>query len=161
MQTFGEIAERRDEAPGHMPGMRAREPDPLDARHVVDGLEQPRKVTAGVVGRLVVIDDLAEELHLAEPLAGRGAHLVEDLGLRTHALVAARVRHDAEAAALVAALDDRDPRPDRVVSPRQAERERHVVVRAEVDAGAPGGLGFLNQQGQHAGAPGADDDVHE
>ena len=48
--------------------MRAREPDALDARHLVHRLEQRREIARGIVRRLVVIHDLAEQLNLAVPL---------------------------------------------------------------------------------------------
>ena len=100
---------------------------------VVHRFEQPGEVAGRIVGRLVVVHDLAEELHLPAPASAASPHLGQDLGLRPHALVAARVRHHAEAAVLVAAFDDRHPRADRIAAARQAERKRDVVVRAEVD----------------------------
>ena len=94
------------------------------------------KSHAGIVRRVVVVDDLPEQLHFAVAAGGRLAHLGQDVGLRAHPLVAARVRHDAEAAELVAALDDRHVRLDRIAAPRHAERKRHIVVRIEVDVHA-------------------------
>ncbi len=65
LQTFGRSRTASiSRAPG-VARMRAREPDPLDAGHVVDLREQLREVAAGIVRRLVVIDDLPEELNLA------------------------------------------------------------------------------------------------
>ena len=45
--------------------MRAGEADALDAGDVVNRLEQPGEVAAGIVRRLVVVHDLPEQLDLA------------------------------------------------------------------------------------------------
>jgi hypothetical protein len=44
--------------------MRAREADAIDAGNLVDRFEQCREIARRIVRRLVVVDDLAEELHL-------------------------------------------------------------------------------------------------
>ena len=111
-----------------VPRMRAREPDALDARRRRERLEQRREVAGRIVGRLVVVDDLPEQLHFACARRRRLADLGQDVGLRPHPLVPARVRHDAEAAELVAAFDDRDVGLDGIAAPRHAQRKRHVVV---------------------------------
>ena len=116
-----------------MSRVRAGEADPLDARHLVHLLEQAREVAGRVVWRLVVIDDLAEELDLAVSAGGRVADFGEDFGGRTHALVPAGVRHHAEGAELVAALDDVDVGLDGVRAAGNAERERHVLMGVDVD----------------------------
>ena len=116
-----------------VPRMRAGEPDTLDAVDVVHRLEQAGEIAARVVRRLVVVHDLAEQLHFASAVRRGLADLRQDVGLRPHALVAARVRDDAEAAELVAAFDDRDVRLHRVVPPRHPERKRHIVVRVEIE----------------------------
>ncbi len=67
------------------------------------------------------------------PGGGGVAHLGEDLRCRTHAFVTAGVRHDAERAELVAALDDGHVGTDRVVAAGQPERERDVLVRVEIE----------------------------
>src|SRR5262245_54961709 len=74
--------------------------------------------------------------------------------------MATRVRHDAETAVLVAAFDDGHPRADTVGAPRQTERKRNVVVRAEIDLRAPLGLRLRNQHRQHARAASANYNVH-
>src|SRR5258707_15577639 len=89
-----------------MPRVRARKPDAVDAVDLVDRFEETREVAGGVVRRVVMVDDLAEELYLGVSGRRRFADLRQDVGLRTHALVPARVGHDTEAAELVAALDD-------------------------------------------------------
>ena len=143
--------------------MRARKPDALDARHLVHGLEQRRKVARGIVRRLVVIDDLPEQLNLAVPLARRLTHFVEDVALRPHPLAAARVRHHAERAELVAAFDDGDVRLHRIVPPRDAERKRHVFVGVDVDArrGIRVGERLADERRQLLEALRADDDVDQ
>ena len=65
---------------------------------VVHRFEQPREVAGRVVGSLVVVHDLSEELHFPEAAVGGVPHLCKDLRFRPHPLVAARVRDDAEAA---------------------------------------------------------------
>jgi len=113
--------------------MRAREPDPVDAFDLVDGLQQAGEVAGRIVRRGVVIDDLAQQLHFP-PSARRGLpHLGDDVGLGPHAFVAARIRYDAEAAEIVAPFDDRDVGLDRVVPPSHPQRERHIVVGIDVD----------------------------
>src|SRR5690606_11423125 len=69
------------------------------------------------------------------------------------------VRDDAEAAVLVAPLDDGDPGPDGIAPARQAERERDVVVRAEFDLDRSGLDGAVDQHRQHADPARPDDDV--
>ena len=59
----GQIAHRGDQTVGRVPRMRARKANAAHAGHVVDRLEQRGKVARGIVGRLIVIDDLPEELH--------------------------------------------------------------------------------------------------
>ncbi len=121
------------EAIAHVPRMRAREPDPIDARNLVDRFEQPGEVAVGIVRRRVVIHDLAEQLHFAMPGLGRLPHLGQDVGLGPHPLVAARVGHDAEAAELVAPFDDRDVGLHRIAAMGDAERKRDVFVQRHVD----------------------------
>ena len=55
-----QIPKRLDHAPRHVPRVRAREPDALDAGDFVDALEQAGEVAVRRIGRPVVIDDLAE-----------------------------------------------------------------------------------------------------
>jgi hypothetical protein len=62
----------------------------------------------------------------------RLADLGQDVGLRPHPLVPAGIGDDAKAAELVAALDNRDVRLDRIASPRHAKRPRHIVVGVQV-----------------------------
>src|SRR5581483_12528001 len=87
--------------------MRTREADAVDTGDAVDRLDQAGEVAAGIVRRLVVVDDLPEQLHLAMPRRGRLGDLRQNVVLRAHPLVPARVGDDAEAAELVAPFDDR------------------------------------------------------
>ena len=89
------------------------------------------KSHAGVVGRLVVVDDLPEQLDFPGAGVHRVPRLGDDVGRRAHALVAARVRHDAERAELVAAFDDGDVGLERIAAPRDPERKRDVVDRVD------------------------------
>ena len=107
--------------------------------------QQLREIAFVIVGRLVVIHDLAEELNLLRAGVDRLPGLGEDGGDRTHPLVPARVGDDAEGAELIAALDDGDVGLERVAAASDAERERDVVQRVDFDrrAGAGAALGRL------------------
>ena len=118
---------RLEEPIGDVPRVRAGKSDALDARHVMNRLEQAAEVAIGVVRRAVVVDDLTEQLYLAPPRGSRFADFRENVRLRTHPFVSSRVRHDAETAEFVAAFDDRDVGLDRVAATRHTERERDVV----------------------------------
>src|SRR5690348_14751910 len=107
---FRKIAHPREKAVVEMPGVRAGEPDARDALDIVHRLEQSDEVTGGIVRRLVVVDDLAEQLYFLVPARGRFTDFGEDVRLRAHTFVSARIRHDTEAAEFVAAFDDRDVR---------------------------------------------------
>ena len=113
----------------------------------------------GIVRRLVVIDDLPEQLDFLVPFGGRLHHLVDDVALGAHPLVAARVRHHAERAELVAAFDDGDVGLHRIVPARHPERKRHVVVRIDVDARLVVEDGLGDELGQLLQAARADHDV--
>ena len=76
-----------------------------------------------------MVHDLPEELYLASAARNDVMDLGEDIRLRPHPLVAARVRHHAEAAEFVAALDDRDVRPGGIAAANDAQRKRDIVVR--------------------------------
>ncbi len=88
----------------------------------VYGFEQPAEVARRIVGRRVVVHDLAEQLHFSVARVGGLTDLRHDIRLRPHALVSPRVRDDAEAAELVAPFDDRHIRLDRIGTPRHAKR---------------------------------------
>ncbi len=139
--------------------MRAREPDASNARDRGHPLQQRGEITRGVVGRSIVIDDLAEQLDLPATRFGRLLNFGEDVGDRPHAFVSTRVRHDAERAELVAALDDRHPGPHRIGVPDNAKGKRDVLVGVDVDPPAPG-LASLCHEGRKAlEALRSDDDV--
>ena len=112
--------------------MRAREPDPIDAWNAAHPLQERGEVARRVVGRLVVIDDLTQQLNFPMTRARRLPGFGDDVGGRPHPLVPARVRHDAERAELVAPFDDRDARADGIGVPGDTERKRDVVVRIDV-----------------------------
>ena len=124
--------------PGHgleesireMARVRAGKTDPLDAVDVVNRFEEPDEIARSVVRRLVMVDDLAEQLHFLAALRRGLAHFSHDVAPGPHALVAARVRYDAEAAELVAALDDRHVGLDRIRAPSDPQRPGDVVVVA-------------------------------
>ena len=113
-----EAPHRFEETQEKVSRMRAGEPDPVDARHVVNRLQQPAEVARRIVGRRVVVHDLPEQLDLAATLVRRVPNLRQDVSLGTHPLMAAGVGYDAEAAELVAPLDDRHVGLHGIGSPR-------------------------------------------
>src|SRR5262245_40999847 len=118
-----QIADRLDQPHRNVPRMRARKPDALDARHLVDGFQKRREVARRVVRGLVVVDDLPQQLDFSVDLISGADHFLDDVPSWTHALVPARVRDDAKGTELVAPLDNGDERLDWIVASRQAERK--------------------------------------
>ena len=109
-----------------------------------------------------MIDDLAEKLNLDRALADDMSGFLDDRRRGPHALVAAGVRHDAEGAELIAALDDRHVSLGGVGSSRDAQRERHIVERIDVDLRTRAGAGLrrlVDEHWQALDVLGADDDV--
>src|SRR6266496_1986573 len=126
---FRQPAHRVEKTSIDVTGVRARKPDALDTRDLVDGLDEPREVAPRVVWSLVVIHDLAQQLDLPTAARNRLANFGENIGLRTHPFVSAGIRDDAKAAEVVATLDDGHIRLDRIAPPRHTPRKRHVVLR--------------------------------
>ncbi len=119
----------------HVPRMRAGKANPLDTVDSLHSLEQPGKTARRIVGRLVMVDDLSQQLDFL-PACRRGvANFGHDVCLAPHAFMAARVRHHAEAAEFVAALDDGDVRLDWIASSRHAERPADIIVGIQIDDG--------------------------
>ena len=130
---LGKIAHRPDHSRGHVTRVRARESNPRQAVDLLQPLQQSREIAAIVVWRLVVVDDLSEQLDFPGARVDRVARLGDDVGSRPHALVAARVRDDAEGAEFVAAFDDGDVGLDGIEASRDAKRERDVAERVEIE----------------------------
>src|SRR6185436_2346574 len=105
----------------------------------VHRFEQAREVALRLVWRDVVVHDLTKQLDFPTSAGRHLPDLGQDIALGPHALVPTRVGYDAEAAELVAALDDGDVGLDRIAAAGDAQRKRHVLVRVEVEraAGAP------------------------
>ena len=141
--------------------MRAREPDPLETLDLVDAREQLREVARRVVRGLVMVHDLSEELDFPRARRDRLPHVREDVIDWAHPLVTARVRHHAEGAEVVAALDDRDVRLQRIAAASDPQRERHVVMRTDVEErlGACPRDGFVHEERQAFEGLRADQDV--
>src|SRR6188768_4298717 len=139
--------------------MRAGKSDSIDARDLVNRFEEPGEIARTVIRSLIVIDNLPKQLHLTVPGLRRRPDLGEDLRLRSHPLLATSVRNHAEAAVLIAALNDRHPRPHWVAATRHGERKRDIVFGAEVDLYLAGLCCLLQQHRQHPNAPRPDDDV--
>ena len=118
-------------------GMRACEPDSLDAGDVVHRRQELRRSRR--TDRRAP-DSGSRSGRGAEspcgPLATASRTSARMSAFGAHPLVATRVRHHAERAVVVAPLDDRDVRLDR---DRRAARcpsgKRHVVPRVDVDFG--------------------------
>ena len=139
--------------------MGAGKADPLDARDLMDGFEQAAEVARRVVRGTVMIDDLPEQLDLAATAVSRLANLGEDVALGPHPLMAARVRHDAKAAELIAAFDDRHVGLQRVGPPRHPQGKRDIVVGIEVDDRLARRRGLFDQHRQPADRLRADDHI--
>ena len=120
------------------------------------------KSHCAIVRRLIVIDDLAEKLNLDRALADDMSGFLDDRRGGPHALVTPRVGHDAEGAELIAALDDRHVGLGGVGPARDAQRERHVVERIDVDLRTRAGARLcrlLDEHWQALDVLRADDDV--
>ena len=99
-QPFGELAR-----------VRGGVADALDARDVVDVVEQRGKVGRGVEAfhlAQVGVDVLAQQRHFLHALFGQGDHVGQHVLEGAGDLLAAGVRHHAEAAVLAAAFHDGD-----------------------------------------------------
>ena len=93
--------------------MRGGESDALHTGHCGDVMNQRCQVHHRPVGHGagIGIDVLTQQQDLADTLARECAHLIEHRLERAADLIAARIRHDAKAAVLAAALHDRHRRP--------------------------------------------------
>jgi hypothetical protein len=74
-----EITNGLDEPRAGMARMRARKTNTLDAGYVVDIRQQLSEIAAGIVGRLIVVHDLPEELDLFAAGRDRVADVREDV----------------------------------------------------------------------------------
>ena len=101
------------------------------ARDQAEQVRELRLVGVVALGRgqrgiAEAVDGLPQEQHLARAGVDEAAHLVDHLARRAVALRPARVRHDAEGAALVAALhrgdEGHDGRPPRLGRRREEPR---------------------------------------
>ena len=124
-----QVADGMDEPVGGVPRMWTRETNPINSGDLVHRFEQRREIACRIVRRLVVIHDLAEELHLAAAAGRRLAHVGKNLGLGAHPLVTARIRDHAERAEVVAAFDDGDVGAHRIAAPHHPQRKRRFLVR--------------------------------
>src|ERR1017187_493156 len=115
--------------------MRAGEANPLDPRDAVHTLQELSEVAGFVIRRLIVVDNLPEELDFAMSRIGRVFHFGQNVRDRPHAFVSSGVRHDAERAEFVASFDNGDPRPYRVAMTHHAEGKRDIVVWVDIEGG--------------------------
>ena len=114
-----------------------------------------------IVGGLIVIHNLSEQLNLLTTAGHRIRDIRQDVALRAHPLVAARIRYDAECAVVVTALDNRDVCLDRVGAAGDAKRKRDVIPRIDVNFGKRRSGRPLEQDRQRFQPLGPDDDVDE
>ncbi len=108
----------------------------------------------------VAVHRLAEQRHLAHAGGGEGGHLGDDLAARPVALRAAGVGHDAERAALVAALHDGDERrPRRTRDLQRGEEARRVGVEDGAHQGRRAEGELVEEARQLGDVVGADDEI--
>src|SRR5687767_4379035 len=108
-------AHRVDHARRDVTRVWAREPDAAQAVDLVQTLEQSREIAGRIVGGLVMVHDLAEELYLPGARIRGLPCLRDNVGRLPHSFMSPGVRHDAERAELIAAFDDGDVRLERIV----------------------------------------------
>ena len=115
------VADGRDDPVREVLRVRGHEAHAADARHLVDHLEEVRKVRELVV-LAVGVDVLAEQSDFLIAVLHGLLDLADDVLGQAAALAAAHVRHDAVGAEVVAAVHDRHPG-------REAARARdgHVI----------------------------------
>lgn len=134
--------------------------DPIDRAHPAQELG---KIACAVVWRVVVIDDLPQELNL-RMAGGRGLFdFSKDVDNRPHSLVPPSVGDHAKRTELVTALDNRHVSTDRIISASKTQGETDVFVRLDVDQGA-GVLSPFRRQNQLRQLPqslGAHNHIHE
>ena len=121
-----------------------------------------REVAGRVVGGLIVIDDLPEQLDFASAGVHGMARLGYDVRRRPHALVTARVRHDTERTEFVATFDDGDVGLHRIEAASDPQWKRDIAhgIDIELRTELPRGLNRgADEHRQALHALGADDDV--
>ncbi len=140
------VRDRGDDVVGEVDRVGRREADALDA---VDAAHRAEQLREADVLEHVRVDRLAEQHDLAIAGLGELADLAQHLARRRPALAAARERHHAERAELVAAALDRDEAADAV----NAGRARQALVGlglVEVDVDHPSGARGLEHRGHPA-----------
>mmetsp|Transcript_4774 Transcript_4774/g.10249 ORF Transcript_4774/g.10249 Transcript_4774/m.10249 type:complete len:340 (-) Transcript_4774:1174-2193(-) len=103
---------------GHVPRVARHESQPLQARDVPDRAQQVTELALGRHVPPVRVNVLSQEGHLPVALRHQLPHLIDDALHRTALLDPSGGGDDAVCAALVAAIDDVDPRADHALPPR-------------------------------------------
>mmetsp|Transcript_202 Transcript_202/g.797 ORF Transcript_202/g.797 Transcript_202/m.797 type:complete len:561 (+) Transcript_202:820-2502(+) len=138
-----ELGARLNQAPGEVARVGGREPDPVDpgtatdlAQEVREGPQPPARAVRGKAGQVpaIRVDVLAQQSDLPVPGLPEREDLVPDRVRLPALLLAPRGGHHAIRAALVAAVDDVDPRGDVRVPPRGRDvlRDVDLVHRAHL-----------------------------
>ncbi len=146
----------RDHALREVVGVRAREPQPADAR---DRAHRPQQVGEVVLAVVIRVDRLAKQRHLRRAALDQVARLAQHVGQSPAPLLPARHRNYAERALVIAAALDRDPRRRRA----RARGEDVLVVLGGAERGLDAALALArapHQLGQLPVAVGARDEVH-
>ncbi len=124
---------RLHDVPSKVPGMAGRKANAPDARHLPHGGQQFGE--AALPFRVpVAVHVLAQKLNLGVTLVGNPPRLVQHRPRASAALLAARVRHNAVGAELVAPLNDGDVAAVRIL-PRRKLRLEGLVRLPVVQAG--------------------------
>src|SRR4051794_21422883 len=136
--------------------MRTGESQAADAGHRTNGAQELREIVRTVI---VGIHRLTEQHDLAHAFGHHALHFTHDIRESAASFRAARERHDAISAAIVAAALHRDPCLDAI----EALRLEVLVVLLEIEARGDGALAAasaFDEVGQRAIAVGADDQAH-
>ena len=124
-----QVAMRGDEIVIHVAGMAGAVAQARDAGNFRKAMHQPpeRRCAAARVLAVIGVDVLADQRELAHARAGQALGLGDDRLDRPRDLHAARVRHDAEGAELVAALLHGDESRHAALADRRAARRGKPV----------------------------------
>src|SRR5688572_20776080 len=163
VRELGHVAESLDQAVAELDRMRGREANTLDAGNFGDEIDQRGEIgMAAAVHRAAVgVYVLTEQRDLAHSLRGETFEFLEHLLERPTDLLAARVRHDAEAAVLAAAFHHRYERGCST-GPRFGQSvELLDLWKAHVDNGSPLRAKLVDHRGQPVQRLRSEDEIHK
>ena len=159
---LGEVRVGVDQPLRELLGVRGRVADPLDARNLVHVLQQQREVGAAAVAHRpqVGIDVLAQQRDLAHAVRGQIGDLGQHIVDRSRHLLAARIRHHAEAAVLAAPLHDRDECAGTLDARRRQVVELFDLGKADVDLRPAAAFAACDQLRQPVQCLWTEDHIH-